>query len=204
MNGDEQDSENIVTGTKAKNACQELEGWLRKNSGVVRDIGGPRDRRTVPALMKWLAFKYGRILWGSNAGMCWPANLVHAVAVLRGGSVEASYLSRLKEIRPVIGSLSVMSDVAQQMKGPAQGHKYERLELQGLKNYERKAFSNRSYEWLSEQRLFFVVLLPQPGKVDRILFVDGQRIWVWDNEEYPIVLNSDSLRMCSGVRSKNA
>lgn len=39
--------------------------------------------------------------------------------------------------------------------------------------------------------------------MDHTVFVDGRRRLVYDNEEeYPIELNPDSLRFCSGVKTR--
>ena len=41
------------------------------------------------------------------------------------------------------------------------------------------------------------------GKVDHTVCVDGRRRLIWDNEEeFPLYLKSDALRLCTGVKSK--
>lgn len=42
-----------------------------------------------------------------------------------------------------------------------------------------------------------------PEKVDRVACVNRQGIYVWEKgEEYTVELNSDSLRLCRGVRKR--
>ena len=59
------------------------------------------------------------------------------------------------------------------------------------------------YEWLRKHRRCFLVQFLILEKFDLPVCVHGRRRLMWDSEqEFPLELNYDSLRMCSGVVSR--
>ena len=107
------------------------------------------------------------------------------------------------QVRPDIGNVGGMAETLRQMKALVPPHVYARVELRGLSKAEKQAMGKEPYLWLSKQRRCSVVQFDLPGNVNHILCVDGQRRLVWDNEEdYPVELNADSLRLCRGVRKR--
>lgn len=200
-------------GGDAKEGGEPVEQWLRENEGVVRDLGGPGARRHVAELMRFHVHEYGDVLWGADEdGMCACAALVRAVDAVRGHSVATCYREKLRKLRPSIDSLSGMAELLREMIAQVHERYYARVELRRLKKEELQAFSSDSaihtgkapYECLNQKRRWFVVRFEVPGKLDHVVFVDGRRSLVWDNEEgYPVALNPDSLCLCSGLKSKD-
>lgn len=68
---------------------------------------------------------------------------------------------------------------------------------------EREQCDEDPYGWLCSQRGCFVVQFVLAGKVDQKVCVDGRRRMIWDIEEdFPLQLNPDALRLCTGMNSK--
>lgn len=167
------------------------------------DIGGPGCRRPVAQLKRWQCYDYGKKLWGHDAGMCGAAALAHAVNCVRGKSIALAYVKKLKELRPAIWNLSGMAETVRQLVAHLPSHVFARDELRNLKKDERREFTAYLHQWLSEQRRVFVVQFVQVGKANHSVCVDGHRRLIWDNKEnIPLELNADSLRMCSGLKSR--
>lgn len=191
------------TGEGARDADRELEAWLRANPGVVRDIGGPGSRVHVAELMKWHRPEFGCVLWNCDDGMCGAAALVHVVDSVRGRKCANAYLKVLKEVCPAIGSLAEMSELLRQLKKMVPPHRHAHLQMQRLTREERSVCRLTMYAWRSAQQWCLVVQFLESGKSNHVVCLDGYWRLVWDSvEEYPVDLNPDSLRLCTGVKSK--
>lgn len=97
-----------------------------------------------------------------------------------------------------------MSELLRQLTKMVPPHQHARLQLQRLTKEEKAVCRRNPCAWLSAQRRCLVVQFLEPGKSNHVVCLDGYRRLVWDSEEeYPVDLNPDSLRLCTGVKSKN-
>lgn len=112
----EEISGGVGSGKAAESSGKELKLWLRGNPGVVRDLGRPGARKHVAKLRRWRRRDYGRMLWGSDDGMCGAAALVQAIDSVVGRVVAEPYYRKLREMCPTLDSLSRMTEVQKQMK----------------------------------------------------------------------------------------
>lgn len=193
------------TGLKADRAGCVMIKWLRSNPGVIRDIGGPGARKPIASLQKWYELNYGPVIFAAGDGMCAAATLVHAIDSVCGRIIANCYKEKFISIKPEVNNLSGMAELLRQMKAQVPNRFYARVELQRIKKCDRKIFEENPYSFLCDASDCFVVQFDLPGKVDHVVCVDGRRGIIWDNEEkYPLLLNKDSLRLCSGTKSKKA
>lgn len=93
---------------------------------MVRDIGGPGWRKPVAALRHWQYKDYGKVLC-QGMGLCGVAAIIHAINCTLEKFRSLFYLEKLKELRPVFGTLSGMIETLRQMKGFVPPHMNARV-----------------------------------------------------------------------------
>lgn len=60
-------------------AGADLESWLQKDPGVIRNIGGLGCRDPVAQLSKWHCHDYGKVLWDRDEGIGGSAAFVNGI-----------------------------------------------------------------------------------------------------------------------------
>lgn len=95
---------------------RELEGWPRKNRGVVRVIRGPGCCRPCTSMKKWFRPEWGKVMWGLDRELCGAATIVYAVDDSCRRMTALCYMRSMKKTRSAVSTLAGMTKLVHQMR----------------------------------------------------------------------------------------